>query len=316
MAKRSIQIAKPGYSLGIEHDQSAVRAARVLMDGRGGYVLEGVEEARGEFQDDAALLEGLRRIKAALGVGSRETAAACLSGKQVFATQMDFRRLGAEEMEQALRLEVRKSVHFEVATSTLDYLVLDEEDGSKNGFSPVLVGLSANSLLSRELGLLEKAGFRVSVIDILPVAIANALWASREEGTAGFPAVALHIGPQVSTIVVDGEHSPFYTRSIPFAAEEISKGQAEPDRDRRFQSLAEEISRSLAYYEKNIHPGGFQELVLLGEFLDENALSERIPRSVDFPVRRMDLGKAFGSVREASPGKFDLAISLALRGGL
>lgn len=315
MAKRTIQASKPGYSVGIEHDHLAIRAARISMDGRGGFTMDRLEEARGDYQEESALLEGLRQIKSALGTSSRDNVVACISGKQVFATQMEFRQLNPEEMEQALRLEVRKSVHFEVATSALDYLVLDEETGSGSKPTPVMVGLAANSLLSRELGLLEKAGFRPAVIDVLPVAVANALWASREEKETNFPAVALHMGPQVSTLVIDGAHFPFYTRSIYFAAEEIAKVPEGPDRERRLQSLTEEISRSFVYYDKNMHAAGFQELVLLGDYLDDAAFAACIERSAGIPVRRMDLGKGLGSVRETLPGKFDLAIALALRGG-
>jgi Tfp pilus assembly PilM family ATPase len=314
MAKRTIQTSKPGYSIGLEHDHLAIRAARVALDGRGGFTVERVEEARGDFSEDSGLLEGLRQIKSALGIGARDSLVACLSGKQVYANQMDFRRLGSEEMEQALRLELRKTVHFEVATATLDYSFLDNEPGTEGGTTRVLVGLAANGLLSRELAVLEKAGLTASVVDLLPMAVANALWASRADQESNFPAVALHVGPQVSTIVIDGEHYPFFNRNIYFAAEEVFKPMAMPaDRDRRIQSLCEEVARSLSFYEKNTHAAGFHEMVLLGDFLDGETLTAKLQGSVGFPVKRMDLAKSFGGSQPVA-GRFDLAVALALRG--
>lgn len=317
MSKRTIQATRPGFTIGIEHDHLAIRGARLAMDGRGGFSVDRLEEVHGNFSDDDALLEGFRRLKASIRMGSKDCVSTSLSGKQVFAAQLEFRRLKADEMEQALRLEIRKNVHFEVATSTLDYAVIDETgDGSSGAPTQVLVSLAANSLLSRELHLLEKAGFPVSVVDVLPLGVANALWASRVNQVHDFPRIALHVGPQVSTIVIDGESFPFFNRSIYFAAEDIFKlAPTSITGDRRVQSFIEEIARSLTFYEKSLNIAGFQEFVLLGDFLGKDLLLDIISQSAGVPVRTMNLAGILGGPVEAPPGKFDLAISLALRGG-
>lgn len=317
MVKRSIQTSKPGFTVGIEHDHQAIRCARLSTDGRGGFTLDRLEEVKGDFSEDVGLLDGLRKTRNLLNIGSKDSVVACLTGKQVFAAQLPFRNLGAEEMEQALRLELRKTVHFEVATSTLDYEVLDEGDGSTGSFAQVMVAMASNSLLNRHLRLLEKAGLKAVAVDVLPMAVANALWAWKDGHEGDHPMVALHLGPQVSTIVIDSEHSPFFNRNVYFAAEDIFGPNASAgDREKRIRSLSDEISRSLIFYEKNSQVSGFQEILLLGEYLDQEQLRNQINLVTGLPVKNMDLTGKLGTVREPVPGRFDLAVALALRGEL
>jgi len=311
MVKRAIQISKPGYSVGIEYDIARIRAARVSSDGRGGFAVSAVEEQTGHFAEDAELIEGLRQLKNKLGAGVRDTIVSCVSGKQVFATQMGFRRLAGEEMEQALRLELRKIVHFEVATSALDFETLGGEDETIGSECQVVVALAANSILTKQMSALDRAGLRPAALDVLPLSVANALWAWKDGGGMQTPTVALHVGPQVSTLVIDGEYSPFFNRSIPFAPEE----GAEPmERAKRLQTLAEEVSRSLAFYEKSSGVGGFQELVFLGESVDQAGLVEAIQSRTGLRALRMDLVSKLGGAKPGQAGKFDLAVALAIRG--
>jgi len=314
MTKRTIQAAKPGKILGLEHDPSGIRCARLSSDGRGSFTVERLEEIKGDFAEDNALLEGLRQVRSIFGVSGRDTVVTCLSGKQIFASEIEFRRLSPEEMDQALRLELRKTVHFEVATSTLDYQILPGTDDSHGGPVQVMVALASNALLNRSLQLLEKAGLRPSAVDVLPVAIANALW-SLAEGVADHPLIGLHVGAQISTIVIVGEHSPFFNRTIYFAAEDVFRKDAPAsDRDKRLQSLADEVSRSLLFYEKTYGVSGYQGIFLLGDYLDGTGLIPSLSRQTSIPIHKMDLPSKLGYQKGQNPGHFDLAVSLALRG--
>jgi Tfp pilus assembly PilM family ATPase len=314
MVKRTIQTSKPGFSIGIEHDQHGIRAARLAMDGRGGYAVDRLEDVKGDFAEDDALLEGFRQLKDRLNLSQRDALVACISGKQVFASQMEFRMLPHGEMEQALRLELRKIVHFEVATATLDYQLLpDVEAGA--GMTQVLVALAANTLLKRETRLLEKAGLKPTAVDVLAIAVANALWTWKRGEPGNHPLVALHVGPQISTIVIDGDASPFFNRNVYFSAEDtLGKNTAPAERDKRVKELADEIARSLAFYEKSSFGTGFRELVLMGEFLEAPSLEEQLRRHAGLPVSKMNLPSKLGHARAIEAGHFDLAIALAMRG--
>lgn len=305
---------KPGHTVGIEFDHLAIRGARLAQDGSGGAAVDMLSDVTGNFSEDRDLIEGLMLIKDQLKMGPRDTLATCLAGKQVSASQVTFRRLPAEEMEQALRIEMRKSIPFEIAGSTLDYQVLSG-DSPQAETAQVLVAVAASGLLSRQLKVLEKAGLTPHFVDVLPVAVGNALWSWTGAPKGDYPYVAVHIGPQISTIVIDGARSPFFNRYIYFAAEDFVGREPTPDIEKRVASLAEEVARSLAFYEKNSFATGFQEVTLLGEYLETPALADRIRRQTGLSVRKMDLPRKLGLSHDRPAGRFDLAVSMAIRAG-
>lgn len=306
---------KPGFAVGLEFDHLVIRAARIALDGQGGQTVDGLVDVTGDFIQDAALIDGLRQVKDRLRFGARDTLATCLAGKQVSASQIAFRKLPPEEMESALRLEMRKSLPFEVAGATLDYQLLGDLEAKADSVQ-VLVALAGSDILSHQLKVFEKAGLTPAVVDVLPVAAGNALWNWVGAPKSDVPHVAIHIGPQISTIVIDGAQSPFFNRYVYFAAEDfVGKEPGSPDIERRVQSLADEVSRSLAFYEKSALTTGFQELLLLGEYLDTPALQDKLRRQTGMGVRRMDIPGKLGFANDSPKGRFDLAMALALRAG-
>lgn len=300
------------FSIGLEFDHLAVRSARVAKDSKGGYSVANLVDLTGDFSDDAALIEGIRQVVGQLKVGTREPLAACLLGKQISASQITFRRLPREEMESALRLEVRKSLPFEIAGASLDYHILTPETVESETIQ-VLVAVAGTGLLKRHLQVLEKAGLAPQWVDVLPVAIANSLWSWVGTPRGEKPLVALHIGPQISTIVVDGIKTPFFNRSVYFAAEDFANGNLTPDLEKSLLALSDEVLRSLAFYEKSNFTTGFQEINLLGEYLDTPTLKERLSRQTGLPVKKMDLPKKFGMSHDKPQGRFDLAVNLAVK---
>lgn len=305
---------KAGASIGLEFDHLGIRAARLSLDGRGGGTVEKAVEILGDFAEDAKLLEGLRQLKEQLGGFGRSTVITCLSGKQVATTQIAFRRLPQEEMEGALRLELRKSTPFEMAAASLDYQILSEGVQGKAEGVQVLVAAASEGLVGRHLHLLEKAGIRVAVVDVLSVAVGNALWMWAGSSASGNPLVALHVGPQISTIVIDSIQSAFFHRNVYFQAEDVLAAHAGGERERAFMTLAEEVSRSLAYYESHAPASGFQEIHVMGDHAGSGELEQALKRKLGLPVRRMDLARRHAMPEPADAGRFDLAIALALRG--
>jgi Tfp pilus assembly PilM family ATPase len=311
MPKIASKQARAGSVVGMEYNHLGIRAARVELDGKGGFHIQKLEEALGDYAEDGNLTLGLREIKDRLGLGSKDSLVSCLGGKQVYAAQIPFRSLAHEEMESALRIEMRKSVPFEVAGSALDYHFLDE-GGAEGETRQVLVAMSSESHLAQHLNTLEKAGMKPRSVDVLPVAVANAMWMWHQKARRDRPMVALHIGPQISTIVIDGARSPFFNRNIYFAAEEILSPAAPADSERRLQSLGDEIARSLAFYENSNASGGFDSLLLMGEYA-ETAMGDFLKRRIGLPVMRADLAGRGGFEPKAPPGRFDLVISMCLQ---
>lgn len=315
MVKKTKVTVKRGSTVGLEFDNMIIRGARLSWSSVGGCVVERLEQVSGDFSGEDGLAEGLRQMRGVLDIGGKESLVVGLSGKHVFAAQLPFRKLPPEEMAPALALELRKLVPFEVAGSTLDYQILSE-DTSADSKVEVLVSLAGAGLVNRQLKVLERAGLHPSAVDVLPVAVANALWTWIADRRKAGPMVAIHIGPSVSTIVIDGIRSHFFNRFIPFPADEIlgSEGQS-ADRGRKLQVFCDEVARSLSFYEKNSAPSGFTEIILLGEFTGSSALEGYLRRQTGLKIERMDLPKSLGLAHQSPPGRFDVAVTLAMRGG-
>lgn len=302
-------------STGIEFDTYAVRGVRMTHGAASGYQIDSLVEERGDFTQDAALLDALRKVKSRLSIGGRDPVCTLLSGKQVWAGEVQFRPLAEDELLSALKLEVRKNLHFEASGASIDYQLISEpEEGQE--IANYLVVAAHNNLIQRQVGLLERVGMKVSVVEVLPAVVGNALWAQVGNKKTDAAHVALHFGPQVCTVCIDGEKSPFFNRSIYFAAEEVY-GQAEQlserDRDRRLTILGEEITRTLAYYEKNSQVPGFGTLVLFGDFAAEPGLPELAQKATGIKPTACDLVGRFGYHAPADAAKYALALALSLR---
>lgn len=306
---------RTGHAVGLEFDHLAIRAARLVLNEGSAHAVESLVDVAGDFSTDDGLVDGLRQVRDRLKLTPREPLGTCLSGKQVYVSQIPFRRLAREEMESALRLEARKHVPFDVAGAALDYQVLDgAPEGSQS--IEVLVALAGAGILAQHLKVLERAGLNPSVVDVLPVAAGNALWNWVDPPRHDAHHVALHIGPQISTIVIDGARSPYFNRYVYFAAEDfVNREQGDAESDKRIQGLADEVSRSLAFYESSAGARGFQEISLLGEYLDIPSLEERLRRQTGLAVRKMDMPRRLGYQHDFPAGRFDLAVALALLAG-
>jgi Tfp pilus assembly PilM family ATPase len=309
---------KPGACLGIEWDASVIRGAKVSHGGPTGYYAEALIEERGDFESDAALIDGLKKVKNALSPGAKDGIATSLAGKQVYTSQIPFRVLDSHEMESALRLEIRKSLPFDIHTSALDFLRLSEPEGESE-LAQFLIVAAHNSLITRQLKVLQKASLEPTIVEALPLTLANALWAQVGTAKTDAPMVALHLGPQVCTVVIDGEKTPYFHRNVYFAADalfgESSASIHDRDREKRLELFGEEIARSLAYYEKNALVGGFGHMLLFGDYLTAPELGDTLRRHTGLQPTRAHLAKRFGYSGDTEPGRFDLALALALRGG-
>lgn len=314
-------MAKPiCICIGIDFDALSVRAARVAVFRQGKkvrYHIQDLRESAGDFAKDDALAAALRAMAAQVGVRSHDRIVSCVSGKQVYVSQVLFKALPDAEMKTALRFEVRKSLPFESAGSALDYQVLDRPDPEKKGRSTIMVTVVAKALLDRQIFLLEKAGLKPWIVDVLPMAVANAYWAGRDRDEPDTAAVIIHFMPDVCNLVIDGRAVPFYSRSIYLSAEELfgakARDLAERERQKRLDAFQDELRRSLAYYEKTYGFSNFGPLYVLGDYAANEELLSLITVKTGLSADVSTLPERLGCEAKADPGRFEVALSLALR---
>jgi Tfp pilus assembly protein PilN len=170
------------------------------------------------------------------------------------------------------------------------------------------------------------------MVDIVPTAISNAQKLFCENSLLRgnnnqmvdnqahqSPYVTLHMGDGVCTLVINGNDCPFYHRNIPFDSEEVFNDKAkeklaEPTA-RQLRYFGNEVARSLSFYEKKYQTKGFKALCLMGENIEESEVEKILASNTGLSIKKMDFAALSTGDRPDTPrGRFDLAISLALKG--
>lgn len=301
----------PSKAIGLEFDSKGIRAAGVT--GTANHLLSvwPIFELQGDFTQEAALIEALKQLRLQLPIHKTDQVVTCVGGKQVFVAQMPFRKLSEIELESALKLEVRKFVHFEMSTSTFEYQILKGREEHSDQIQ-VMVSVVANGHLLKQVSLLEKSGIKPAVVDVLPLALANILPLHKSPNNDKAPSIILHLSSGIATIVIEAAGHPFFHRYLYFSVEELLGSKH--TRDRCLNGLSDEINRSLSYYEKS-HSlvGGLTQMIAIGDFLHRPDLLLDLRKSTGLDIKIGDLASSTQSNLQVETGKFELAVALALR---
>jgi len=217
-------------SIGIEFDAICIRAAKINLLRSGAKTkvqVMGLSELYGDFSNDDNITGGMKKIREKISVSSSDRLVTCLAGKQVFVAQIPFKKMADEEMKSALRIEVKKSLPFEVAGASIDYQIL--EGTKKDDLYQVVVTAVPGVMLTRHVNLMERLGMKPWVVDVLPLAIANAFHLSQDSFAMGLAYLVLHVGPSVTNLIICGDETvPFFHRQIYFLADEIFGEREQP----------------------------------------------------------------------------------------
>lgn len=306
-------------SIGIENDATAIRAVKINITRTGSKAriqVAGLSELRGDFASDESVAGAMKKMKEKIGIGASDRVVTCLSGKQVYVAQLPFRKLPDLEMKNALKLEIKKNLPFEVAGAAIDYQLL--EGTRKNDMLQLIVTAVPGVLLSRHLNMLERLSIKPWVVDVLPLAIANAFILSQKSFAIGLAYVIAHIGPAVTNLIICGdENIPLFHRSIYFSSEEIFGSDPPPEEsaiEKKLGDLANEITRSLSFYEKTLSTCNFAGVFLIGEYLDRgDAFKNVIGGKTNLTTEVVDVFPRLKQTSNAPKGKFEVAMALAMR---
>jgi Tfp pilus assembly PilM family ATPase len=213
---------------------------------------------------------------------------------------------------------MRKSLPFDAATAAVDYQEIEHTHGGDEEQTRLVVTAVARNALAKHLKALEQAGLKVRVVDVLPLAVANAFWSVHDDPTDVMGHVLVHFQSDMCTVVIDGNMVPFYTRTIYFAAEELYGQKAgelsERERARRLMALGDELHRSLAFYEKTYQVSSFGAMHLYGGYFDTPELMEVVNRKVGLRLVASPMLERLRVTGAQIPaGKFDVALGLAMR---
>ncbi len=307
--------------VGLEYTPFSLRAARTEYKKTGGdtaILLEDIEELTGDFTKESELVKALKEIKIYMSKAGTPRFNTCISGKQVYAAELEFQKLPPSEMKDALRFEIKKLLPFDISTSTIDYHSSQSLVDKENPKRQIAVTAVSNALLKRHLQILKKADIKPDIVDVLPFAVSNVLWAAKgdiEEGTAG---IVLYLEPKVCTLVVDGVGCRFFNRSIYFNAKEVLKNNDDIKKDgaettRKIEAFVAEVVRTISFYRQTYSVSSFENIYVVGEYAEHKELKEILSRKTGLNTEEINLAKMSGAGDGKNTSKFDIAIALSMR---
>jgi Tfp pilus assembly PilM family ATPase len=278
---------KISRTLGLEFDAGSIKAALLTHSFLGEKYfdeIEKLETVSGTFVTEKEIVEGLKQVKDAIGHAMVDSVVSCISGKQMFASQLNFKMLPPDELPGALRLEMRKLLPFDTNTATIEYQQLTKPV-TQNDSVPLLVAAISTDLLAKQVSSLSRVGFRPAIVDILPTAMANVLgYTCLHAGKKNQNLLGIHCAPGVFTLVFDGESVPFFSRSIYIdvnhgntaVPENASAGSSQ----KMVDMLVDEISRSIVFYRKTYKVSSVDGVVILGNGIMGHSVKEQIAQGI------------------------------------
>jgi len=289
-----------------------------LQHRNGSYqLLSAVEEAilTESGQDEDARVKAIRKVfqQAGLKPGRREAIVTAVGGSGTAVKQVEFPLLTDEELASSVKWQAGKRLPFGPDEAVLDYQVLGRDVTSKK--MHVLLVAVTRMHLREHLDLLKKAGVDPLIIDLSPLALANAVMGTQELEEDKAVAV-LDIGASNAILDVFAPGKFFFTRDIAVTGRQLANetprrkgghpsedadsggktesgeqradGQAPETTKAPLDHLIFEIRRSLTYYENRRGRGGFQKLFLAGGGIQLPHLSDHLHTRLGVAVEKFN----------------------------
>ncbi|MGE0080724.1 MAG: pilus assembly protein PilM [Thiohalomonadaceae bacterium] len=264
--------------------------------------------ARCEFREAAAL-----RQEQVLGELAREHRLGdcrCVS----VAAQRDFSLLLVEapqvdptELKAAVRWRIRELLDFHIDDAVID--VFDIPGQRERGRPKLMYVVAARmAAVKQHIGLLERAGAQLEVIDIPELCQRN-LAAQLPEDQNGVAFLRLGHGDGLLTLTRDG--ALYLARTIDFGVAQLKE-----DGERLVEALVLEVQRSLDYYESYFSLPPISALVMAPTEEPLPGVINQFAASLGIPVRVLDLNAVFETGRtlpDALQARCLTAIGAALR---
>jgi type IV pilus assembly protein PilM len=302
--------------------------------------------------DEDARVKAVQKAfqRAGLKPGRGDAVVTAVSGSGTAVKQVEFPLLTDEELQSSIKWQAGKRLPFGPDEAVLDYQVVGRDETAKK--MRVLLVAVTRVYLSKHLDLLGKAGVDPLIIDLGPLALANAVMGTQELEEDKAVAV-LDVGASNTILDVFAPGEFFFTRDIAvtgrqLASEKRPRKKDQPQKDVASERKAEtgqpktdtwatksngqtsetakthldrlvfEIRRSLTYYENRRGRDGFQKLYLAGGGIESPDLSEHLRTRLGVavekfnPLNSVDAGSDQDHLLEMAP-RLTLAFGLALR---
>lgn len=268
----------------------------------------------------------------------------CIGGTNQAAKEIRTMQLSDADMSSSIMQEARKHVPLDGSESVVDYQIMGEDPKEADKVR-VLVAATTKRQFDAHVDVLRETELKPGIIDLEPLASANAYMAHTELPDDG-AIIFLNIGARRTNLLILGRKDMFFSRDLPVGgyaftedimkkmnvkfteAEEIKRSQGikvagSPSgggeafalaEKAPIEKLTEEINRSLRYYVKETGQSFFHRIDMVGGVAESPEVAEHLATKFNLEVRAFD---PFGWVENAQDVRhrpqFAAAVGLATR---
>lgn len=300
-----------------------------------------------EFNPDGPtsdqVLETLKNALAEAKINPKRTKrlVSSVGGASTHVKQIKSIPLSPEELNSSLIFEARKHLPLDDEQPILDFQILKGDVGSAE--MEVMLVATSRKTFDKHREILQLAGFPVdeATIDIDVLALANSFLLGQKSKVDGLT-IMLDLGARTTNIIVLGEESPFFNRTVNVGGlnftndviekEKVSYVEAEKykmshnvfieDEGQSGMSLTmvkkgcqeqllEEIKRSLRYYAKENNNSSFKQILVSGGSAKLQGLIDYLNKELNLPTSLFNpMNGIMGGVNDP---QLTQAVGLALR---
>jgi type IV pilus assembly protein PilM len=293
-------------AIGLDIGTSSVRAAQVSLS-KGGPVLERFGQVAlpagvvrdGEVVDPDAVGDAIKTLWAQAKFSQKDVVLG-VSNQKVVVRLVDLPWLPADELRASLKFQVADLVPMPVDEAVLDFVALEEITTDNSRMVRGLLVAAAQDAVLDAIRAAQRAGLRVSTVDLTPFAVLRVAGAGDALGLNG-PEAVVDIGAKVTNIVVHEAGVPKFVRLKRDRLSLADPASADARRiiDAALAEFVDEVRGSVDYFVAMSGGRPLSRVVLSGGGSLADGLAQRLATAVRTPV---EYGRPFSHVSVGKTG--------------
>jgi len=262
------------------------------------------------LMDSSAVVESVKELVRSRKIKTKEVACS-ISGNSVIIRKISLPVMPVEELEDQIQWEAEQYIPFDINDVNVDFQILspDEQDPSKMN---VLLVASKKDIINDYQSVFTEAGLKLVVMDVDVFAMQNAYEVNYEIDHKEVMAL-VNIGASIINLNVVSEAVSLFTRDVQMGgnlyteeiqkqfgvsaeeAEQLKLSAAGSDDERLKDilqrvndSIAQEVRRSLDFYNSTAVEGKIGKIYLSGGAAKTPQLLEAVQRRLTLPVELLN----------------------------
>jgi type IV pilus assembly protein PilM len=219
-------------AIGLDIGTSSVRAAQVTVS-KGKAVLDRFGQVAlppgvvrdGEVVEPDAVGDAIKTLWSQAKFTKKEVVLG-VSNQKVVVRLVDLPWLPADELKTSLKFQVADLVPMPVEEAVLDFVALEEVTTDQSRMVRGLLVAASQDAVLDAIRAAQRAGLRVSTVDLTPFAVLRVAGAQDSLGLSG-PEAVVDIGAKVTNIVVHEGGVPKFVRILLLGGDDVTAAVVE-----------------------------------------------------------------------------------------